>query len=113
MQQQAELSFSKPAIVDPGVAELVEFLKGKGWMSAAQITAATGWDDRSVRELASESDYIISSPGRMGYKFIFDATADEYHRYRESRRGQARKMVGKVIRTDRIYYARSSVGAGL
>ena len=93
----------KPA---PKAAELAEFLKGKGWLSAEEIHAQTGWNDRRVRDLASESDLIISSPGIKGYKYLFDATMDEYLSYRNGRRSQARVMVGKVIRTDRMSYGR-------
>jgi len=105
---QLEMTYAPTPVPDPGIAELEAFLKGKGWLSAAQIEAATGWDDRVVRDLASESDLIISSPGRIGYKHLMDATSDEYHRYRNARRSQARKMVAKVIRTDRIFYRRPS-----
>lgn len=112
MNDQIEMRFAARPAPDVGVAELEGYLKGKGWQTAAEIEAATCWCDRTVRELASESDYIISSPGRAGYKYLGDATAEEYERYRNARRSQARKMVGKVIRTDRIFYRRTSV-AGL
>lgn len=105
--EQLSLCYEKPASTGgPTAADLEAFLKGKGWMSRRAIEAATGWKDRDIRELASESDYVISAPGREGYRYIFDATMDEYLTYRNARRSQARKMVAKIIRTDRIFYSR-------
>jgi hypothetical protein len=105
MSEQLELQMRKgPARPDP--AELVAFLGGKGWLKADKIAQETGWDDRFVRDLASASDDIISSPGRPGYKLLVEATREEYERYRNGRRSQAREMIAKVIRTDRKFFAR-------
>lgn len=105
MAEQLELKMRKgPARPNP--AELVAFLQGKGWMKADQIAGQTGWDDRFIRDLASASDDIISSPGRAGYKLLAEATREEYERYRNGRRSQAREMIAKVIRTDRKFFAR-------
>lgn len=109
--EQLDLNLFRPVVKSHEVAELVEFLRGKGWMTADAIAVAIGWNDRKVRALASESDWIISSPGRPGYKHLLDATADEYARYRNGRRSQAREMVAKVIRTDRIFYRRAAAGS--
>lgn len=107
--EQFDLVFAKPEPTDPAVEELVAFLKGKGWMRADAISIALGWDDRVVRALASASDEIISYPGRTGYKLLGDCTHDEYERYRKARRSQAREMIAKVVRTDRIFYRRVGV----
>ncbi len=109
MSEQIPLSFEKPKIVDPKVADLVEFLRGKGWMTAAQIAAQTAWDDRRVLDLASQSDSVISYPGSPGYKLLCDCWLSEYEHYRLARRHQAREMIGKVIRTDRIFYRRPAM----
>lgn len=110
MDQAAQLSlcFERPTPDKADERALVHFLQGKGWLTAAQISAATRWNDRAVREIASGSDQVISYPGSPGYKLLQDCTVEEYHRYREARRAQAREMVGKVIRTDRIFYRRSA-----
>jgi hypothetical protein len=106
--EQFQLCFDRPRNPDPGIAELVEFLSGKDWMTARQISEATKWNDRTVRELASASDEVISYPGSPGYKLLADCTREEYERYRNARRSQARDMLGKVLRTDRIYFRRSA-----
>jgi hypothetical protein len=106
---QMPLVFEKPKPARPGVAQLEGFLRGKGWISAAEIAAAMGSTDRAVRRLAAASDNIISAPGIEGYKLLAEATAEEYHHYRNARRTQAREMLGKVIRTDRIFYRRAPV----
>lgn len=100
--------YAAAVVPNPGVAELEEYLKGKGRKTAEDISAATGWDDRTVRRLAASSDLIISSPGREGYKHIAEITMEEYDHYRNARRSQCRKMLGKLIRTDRIYYRRTA-----
>jgi|GEM_PF-3182639 len=105
---QIPMVYAKPAVAKPEITELEDFLKGKGWMSAEEITAETGWNDRAVRNLASKSDLLISSPGIKGYKYLYDATLEEYLNYRNGRRSQVRMMMAKVIRTDRKYYARSA-----
>ncbi len=109
MTEQAELSFMRPVTANPEVADLVDFLRGREWMTAAEISKATGWDDRKVRELASESDEVISFPGSKGYKLLSACTLAEYEHYRLARRSQARIMIAKVIRTDRIYYRRPAM----
>ncbi|QYM80248.1 hypothetical protein K0B96_06440 [Horticoccus luteus] len=108
--EQLDLTFrpAQPEAID--ASALVEFLRGKGWMTAREICEATRWNDRLVREMASASDVVISYPGSPGYKLLADCTAEEYHRYRVARRSQARDMLAKVIRTDRIYFRRAPVG---
>ena len=87
-------------------AALVEFLHDKGWMTAEQLGIALGWSDRRVRKAASTSDEVISYPGSPGYKLLRDCTQDEYHRYRNVTRHQAREMIGRVMRTDRRFFGR-------
>ena len=96
----------------PDASGLESFLRGKGWISAKDIAGQTGWNDRAIRKLASASDRIISAPGIEGYKLLAEATQEEYHHYRNARRSQVRSMLAKVIRTDRIYYARPAVENG-
>ena len=107
MTAQTEMTFALPLPADPGVADLEAYLaQASLWLGADEIAEKTGWDDRRIRDLASVSDLVISTPGKRGYRHIDHVTVDEYHTYRNARRSQARKMVGKVIRTDRIFYRR-------
>jgi hypothetical protein len=107
--EQMPLPFGRAKGRAPEVADLEAFLLGKGWKERAEISAATGWDERRVRQLAAASDQVISYPGSPGYKLLADCTREEYERYRMARRSQARDMIAKVIRTDRIFYRRAPV----
>jgi hypothetical protein len=107
--EQLPLAFERPRTTPEQIVALVEFLRGRGWMTAQQISTSTGWTDRHVRDLASTSDDIISYPGSPGYKLLKDCTLEEYDRYRLARRSQARDMIAKVVRTDRIFYRRPAI----
>lgn len=87
-----------------GVEHLVGFLRGRDWINAKGISAETGWDDRKIRALASESDEIGSGNG--GYKLLVEMTADEYHAYRSRILNQTEVMRDRIRRNDRIFYAR-------
>jgi len=107
--EQLFMRFTPPRVQCDGVGALEEFLRGKGWMTARQIAEQKHWSDRLVREIASASNYVISYPGSPGYKLLMDCTLEEYERYRAARRSQARDMIAKVVRTDRIFYRRLPV----
>ena len=106
---QTELTLFRRRRVKLHADALETFLQGNGWMTAEAIANDTGWNDRKIRDLASESDHVISYPGSPGYKLLSDATREEYEHYRNSRKAQARVMIGKVIRTDRIFFRRPTV----
>ncbi len=106
MDQQLLMSYTRPRGLTQRAAErlLVNLLRGKEWTSSYLIEQALGWSDRKVRAVASGCDWVISAPGGEGYRFIHDATPDEYHHYRNARRAQVREMLGKVMRTDRVFF---------
>lgn len=86
---------------------LVNFLRDKtDWVLCSTIEAALKWSDRKVREVASDSSWVIGRIGSPGYKFIHNATPEEYEHYRNARRKSVRELLGKVRRTDRVYYGR-------
>lgn len=102
---QLGLTFTATAAApseDPGT--LVDLLRGKGWLTAEQLGLALGWSDRRVRKAASQSDEVISYPGSPGYKLLKDCTQEEYRRFRDVTRHQAREMIGRVMRADRRFY---------
>ena len=109
--QQLSLAFERQHAINAQAGELAAFLQGRGWMTAREICASLHWSDREVREAASTSDEIISYPGSPGYKLLKDCTKEEYDRYRDARKSQARDMIAKVVRTDRIFYARRAATA--
>lgn len=111
---QMQLAFKAPR-VDRRAEELilVGFLRDKtDWVLCSTIEAALGWSDRKVRQVASDSDWVIGRIGYPGYKFIHNATADEYQHYRNARRKSVRELLGKVRRTDRVYFNRQQPGEG-
>jgi 23S rRNA A2030 N6-methylase RlmJ len=93
------------------VAALVEFLAGKGWLTADALCIALGWSDRRVRKAASASDEVISYPGSPGYKLLRDCTREEYDRFRNVTLHQADEMKARVVRADRRFFARTAVQA--
>lgn len=95
----------EPVNEDPGT--LVDYLRGKGWMTADQIGVALGWSDRRVRKAASAGEEVLSYPGSPGYKLLHDCSPDEYQRFRDVTRHQAREMLGRVFRADRRRFGRT------
>lgn len=111
MITQLDLPVKTIGKIKPAAADLAAYLKGAGWLTAKEISQRTGWDDRAIRELASQSEDIISAPGLPGYKHINDCTVAEYHQYRSARLSQADAMRAKVILTDRRFFNRAPVQA--
>jgi hypothetical protein len=73
-----ELSIKMPApeVSAAEVDALCEFLRGKGWIKAAQIEAELSINDRKLRAIAEHSDgRILSGPGCPGYK-LFDGRTE-------------------------------------
>lgn len=104
---QLPLTYGRPKPVDRRVEEqlLVNFLREKkDWVLCSTVEAALGWDDRKVREVASQSLFVIGRIGSPGYKFIHNATPDEYAHYRRARRSSARKLLARIFQTDKVYY---------
>jgi len=75
MQAELDIKTPAPEVTTEEVEQLVEFLEGKGWLTARQIAAAIGLDDRRLRAIAEHSaGRILSGPGCPGYRY-FDKTA--------------------------------------
>lgn len=104
--EQLGLVFAPPTVVPLSVTNLEDYLRGKGWVEIEQITAATGWDDRKIRAVASKSDVIITRIGKPGYCHADDITLEHYEHARKSMLSQSRVMIGRVVRWDRRVYAR-------
>ncbi len=54
---------------------LLAYLAGHGWVRRRQIEIVLGLDDRTIRDIAEESDELIS--GNRGYKLFAEATPEE------------------------------------
>jgi hypothetical protein len=105
---QLGLNFTRrPAAADQvaqDAADLVEVLRGQGWLTADALCIATGWSDRRVRKAASASDQVISYPGSPGYKLLQDCTREEYDAFRNVTLHQAKEMQARVLRADRRFF---------
>ena len=109
MTEQLYMTYTRPRGLSAAVAEqiLVDFLRGKdGWTSRELIALALKWPKHKVRRVAAKSDWIVARIGTEGYKLIQKVTREEYEHCRNSRRAQAREMLGKVIRQDRIFFGK-------
>jgi len=74
---EPQLGLFETAKEDPKVEQLVNFLNGRGWLTAKQIAAHTGYNDRAIRSIASATPKILSYPGSPGYKLTRQATSEE------------------------------------
>lgn len=116
MEAQATLPLFQVAPDDPNVAWLIGALRARGdWMTAAELLQAAGKAEtesnrRWLRALANASEgEIFSGPGSPGYKLTRDMTAEEYNHYRNATKHQADEMTARIVRTDRVFYARRAV----
>jgi hypothetical protein len=86
------------------VAALVEWLSGRGWVKARDIMAAfPSWNERAVREVASDSRGRILS-GQQGYKLTLECTPEEVRHATAWLRSQANQMTQRSIDIDRTFH---------
>jgi len=83
------------------------------WRTAADVTERLGWPDRLVREVAGRCHDIISFPGSPGYKLLAHCTVAEFRRFVDTNRSQARKMIARTIRAEKLYHAVGTGRAGV
>ena len=72
-----QLSLFQTAKDAPEVAELIRILDNRGWLTAAQLSQATGHPDRKIRSIASATPKILSYPGSPGYRLTHQASREE------------------------------------
>lgn len=106
MDDQLKFSMAERATNDQQLNALVAWLKGQTeWKTAKQITAALGLSDRTIRDLASQSDgRIISGPGCPGYKHIDRATKGEIAGAIARMDHQAKVMLRRSRSIERRYH---------
>lgn len=106
MTTQPELDFaaaSGPVVELRDIAEMERLLARSGdWMRAKDFPA--GWNERSLRAVASESEGRIIS-GERGYKLTRLATPDEKQRSVSRLRHQAQMMNERAISIDLVWEA--------
>jgi len=109
MQAELDIKLPAPSVTPAEVEQLVEFLTGKGWLTARQIFEALGIDDRRLRAIAEHSDgRILSGPGCPGYRY-FDRDALPHAEHAIACiESQAKKMLLRAVayRTRYHRYAR-------
>lgn len=106
MIAQPELDFTprKPAPpTGDEVARLLSHLREcSGWQTAKQLSAALGFRDRKIRQLAEKSGgEVVSAPGSSGYKHITRCTGEEISHAADQLRSQGRRMLERSIRLRR------------
>jgi hypothetical protein len=93
---------------DPKADErkLVDLLRDKtGWVACSTIEALLEWDDRKVRRVASESDFVIGRIGTKGYKYIRNATPKEIEHYKNARLSSAKAQIRDALRKVRVWHS--------
>jgi hypothetical protein len=89
---------------------MASWLSGRGWLTAAAITASLGWPERRIRAAASASaGRILSSPGQPGYCLTRESTADDRDRALRALRSQARQMLSRWVQISRVHRAAGHV----
>jgi hypothetical protein len=92
----------RPDPMPEDLADVLRVLEGAGWLTARELSARIGKDDRTLREIASRSRGLIIS-GQRGYMASREATRDEVYRAVAWLRSQASNM---NRRADEIWDAR-------
>lgn len=84
---------------------LIRFLQNRGWMTAAQISGETPWNDRKIRAMASASDgMIFSAPGTPGYCHVGSITPDKANSTFSKMRSQIREMTARLSNMEGRYH---------
>jgi len=108
-QLQLELRPCRPASIDlmRRHAELVDLLRGRGWVTSAELSRLT-FTDRELRAIVEhdERGQILSFPGSPGYKLTIDATLAELDRT-GALLSQGKRMIRRWVRYSRVRHGAS------
>ncbi len=111
MNQQLELDLAaraaRQADADAGMLRgVLRQFGGRGRMTAAEIGAALGWDDRRVRAAAEAAGgAVLSAPGIAGYRLAEQTPVSDYYGAERLRyRSQIRAMLRRMIAMDRAVH---------
>lgn len=72
-----QLGLFKAEKTDPRIAELIDFLRDRGWLTRKQLGEYLKWDDRLIRSIVEASEGQILS-GQKGYKLTVQSTREEF-----------------------------------
>ena len=107
MTQPNLFQSKKPRVTAEDVAKLIAILTGKGWLLRKTISRLTGWNERTVREIAANSSgQVIGSPDR-GYAFVPELSHDEYEAAVRPWLSQIRQMKARIAASDTVFYGRT------
>jgi hypothetical protein len=95
-----QLRLFAPTRTSDDVRVLVEFLRGKDWMTASSILEAWDWPDtesnkRYLRTLAQAACPDLIS-GQYGYRHVEDASPQEIHHFTAWMESQAKEMLDRA-----------------
>lgn len=90
------------------IERLVSHLDAAGdqWLTAAEIAAALGIGDRTVRKLAEHSrGLVVSAPGCPGYRHLRHTTVEQIAEIRNRLASQAKAMLRRSILIGRMAHS--------
>lgn len=103
---ELDLRLPAPDITVADVDALCAHLRGRGWVTAKQLAAEIGLDDRKIRAVAEHSDgRILSGPGCPGYRLFDGATSlDDARRAANALQSQGNRMLHRAASIWRRYH---------
>ncbi|MCW5558171.1 MAG: hypothetical protein KIT22_10120 [Verrucomicrobiae bacterium] len=110
MQRQHELIPPPgPEITTGEVEHVVCLLRGKDWITAAELLEAMGLPvtesaKRRIRAIASDSGGRIGG-GQRGYKLVVEMTAEEYGHYDRWMAHQEAEMQRRRMESSQVFYS--------
>jgi len=109
LSAQAELNFAPPheapRVSPADVQAMIATLRGRKWVSAADLGAATETQKRRLRAIASASGGEIIS-GQKGYRLTREAEHAEYWHARDRLSSQSEDMKRRVAEIDCVWHNR-------
>lgn len=121
MTSDPQLDMFEVAPDDPNVEWLVDQLRGRDWLTAAELlkrvptraTTSSKVEDRKrwLRALAHASGGRVAG-GQRGYKLVAEMTNEEYNHWRNWMKRQADEMTGRILEADKVFYRRNPVRTG-
>lgn len=104
---QIEFQLARHHRVSLDVDRLRQWLIGRGWRKAKEISVALYFNERYSRRLASDSSGEIIS-GQCGYKLTCESTMEEVQHSVNFLRSQADQMRERSMAIDRVWRRRKS-----
>lgn len=101
------LSPAPPAVTERDLDWMMNELRGRGWVTAADLGARDEAAKRVLRAIASASKAQIVS-GQKGYRLGLEATLPELDRARANLMSQKGELERRISEIDRLIHRRQS-----